>query len=198
MRTNSNWIQTYSGGKFWPLDPSPKEVNIVDIAWALSMQCRYTGHSSKFYSVGDHSCWVSDMVPDEYKFQALMHDAAEAYLIDVARPVKHADGFLFYREAEEKISAAIGQRYGIDLVNLPHEVHHADSAMLITEAHHLFPYGHPAQWRVTCSCGNMKPYENIIFKPRKQIDAYRDFIGRFYMLQEKHLSALRAVRGGLL
>lgn len=178
MRTNSNWIQTYTGGKFWPLDPSPEEVNIEDIAWALSMQCRFTGHCAEFYSVGDHSCWVSDMIPKEYQLQGLLHDAAEAYLIDVARPVKHADGFTFYREAEEKIAAAIGEKFGIDLVNLPHEVCHADSAMLLTEAHYLFPHSHPAQWRVSCSCGPVDKYD-LQLEPRAPVAAYNAFLVRF-------------------
>ena len=50
-----NWMQTYSGVQFWPLDPHHSEINIVDIAHALSNMCRYAGHCREFYSVAEHS-----------------------------------------------------------------------------------------------------------------------------------------------
>ena len=62
-----DWILTYSGIEFWPLDPRPEDVRIEDIAHALSMQCRFAGHCDRFYSVAEHSIRVADLVPREDK-----------------------------------------------------------------------------------------------------------------------------------
>ncbi len=89
------WIQTYGGRKFHPIIPDPKTVDIVCIAHALSHICRFGGHCDPFYSVAEH-CWrvwqlAVDKCPLNQAVQlyALLHDAAEAYLIgDVVHPVK--------------------------------------------------------------------------------------------------------------
>jgi len=62
LQRNGDWIQTFSGLQFWPLDPRPDEINIEDIAHALSLQCRFGGHCNRFYSVADHSIHVSMLV----------------------------------------------------------------------------------------------------------------------------------------
>ncbi|MFN9113590.1 MAG: phosphohydrolase, partial [Bacteroidota bacterium] len=72
----TQWIQTFSGIAFWPLDPKPEHVRIADIAHALSMKCRYNGHTRKFYSVAEHSVLVSRHVPEEDALWALLHDAS--------------------------------------------------------------------------------------------------------------------------
>ena len=108
-----DWMQTYTGRQFWPLDPRPEEVVIEDIARALSMQCRFAGHCAKFYSVADHSVRVS-MLADENSTLALaglLHDAAEAYVVDVPRPLKR---FLpGYKEIEREVARAIEKRFGL-------------------------------------------------------------------------------------
>src|SRR5689334_14267678 len=87
-----DWIRTYTGRKFYLFDSGPEDVEIEDIAHALSMQCRYNGHVQRFYSVAEHSCYVSAIVAAEMgnaKYDinvalwALLHDASEAYLGDV-------------------------------------------------------------------------------------------------------------------
>ena len=50
-----DWMQTYSGFQFWPLDPRPEEIHVIDIAHSLANQCRYAGHCREFYSVAQHS-----------------------------------------------------------------------------------------------------------------------------------------------
>ncbi|MEM4379972.1 MAG: hypothetical protein QXL01_04720, partial [Thermoplasmatales archaeon] len=80
------WIETYSGKKFDYLAQS--ELDIEDIAHALSNLCRFNGHTRVFYSVAEHSVNVSSMVPPELKIAALLHDAAEAYIGDVPSPLK--------------------------------------------------------------------------------------------------------------
>lgn len=84
-----DWIQTYTGRQFWPLDPKPEEVCIEDIAHALSQQCRYAGHTIRFYSVAQHSVEIALRVPRAAALWGLLHDAAEAYLVDLPRPVKY-------------------------------------------------------------------------------------------------------------
>ena len=83
------WIQTYTGGKFHLLAPRQEEINIVDIAHALSMMCRFTGHVRRFYSVSEHSWHASYLVPKQDALWALLHDASEAYMADMNRPLKH-------------------------------------------------------------------------------------------------------------
>ncbi|KKM07785.1 hypothetical protein LCGC14_1730500, partial [marine sediment metagenome] len=86
---------TYSGRKISILYPGVEDINIEDIAHALSLQCRYNGHCNKFYSVAEHSILAARMFKARYgiKFECdfiytLMHDAAEAYVGDLISPVK--------------------------------------------------------------------------------------------------------------
>lgn len=107
-----DWMQTATGRKFWPLDPRPNEVCIEDIAHALSMLCRFGGHCLRFYSVAEHSVLIARAAPT-HKLWALLHDAAEAYVLDMIRPVKpHIAG---YSEIEARIMRAICVRFGLHL-----------------------------------------------------------------------------------
>lgn len=87
--SDPHWIQTFLGKPFWPLSPRPEDIDIRDIAHALAMTCRFTGHSQKFYSVAEHSVRVSRIVPAQFALHGLLHDASEAYLCDLSRPIKH-------------------------------------------------------------------------------------------------------------
>ncbi len=129
-----SWIQTYTGRRFWPLNPLPEDIDIVDIAHALSNLCRFNGHTRRFYSVAQHSVLVSVIVPEPLALEGLMHDAAEAYFSDVTRPVKpHLFGLY---EIEDRIHSAIAARLGItDRINPA--IKHADLVMLATERRDL-------------------------------------------------------------
>src|SRR5687767_13374438 len=83
-----DWICTYQGIQFWPLDPKPEDVSIIDIAHALSNVCRFGGHSRWFYSVSQHSYYVSLYTRPENALYALLHDAPESYIGDCVRPLK--------------------------------------------------------------------------------------------------------------
>src|SRR4051812_20612492 len=83
-----DWMQTYTGRAFWPLDAQPEDVDPLDIAAALSMLCRYGGHVSRFYSVAEHCLLMSEAVAPEHALWALLHDATEAYMGDMVRPLK--------------------------------------------------------------------------------------------------------------
>lgn len=106
-----DWIQTYSGRAFWPLDPRAEDVDIVDIAHALAQQCRYAGHCLRFYSVAEHCVLLSRAVPADIAMAALLHDSAEAYLVDVPRPVKRA--LRDYADIEAVLMDVIGRKFGV-------------------------------------------------------------------------------------
>lgn len=102
-------MQTYTGHKFWPLDPQPEHVFIEDIAHALGMLCRYNGHCNRFYSVAEHSIFVSRALPSKLRLAGLLHDAAEAYISDLIRPVKPY--IKEYKRIEQNILSVIVNKY---------------------------------------------------------------------------------------
>jgi hypothetical protein len=106
-----DWMQTFTGMQFWPLDPRPDDVCIIDIAHSLSMLCRYGGHTTRFYSVAEHCCHMCDSATVDNKLWALLHDAGEAYLSDVIRPIKP---FLTnYKEIENRLMKVICDSYSL-------------------------------------------------------------------------------------
>lgn len=126
-----DWIQTYSGKKFYLPNPTEDMIDIVDIAHALSMMCRFNGHVKNFYSVAEHSVYVSDNVPEEHQLAALLHDASEAYIADIASPFKKMLGN--YAELEDQIMRVIAKKFGFEYPLHP-KIHRADIAQLRTEA----------------------------------------------------------------
>lgn len=109
---NSGIINTVTRNKFNLLQPDATQIKIEDIAHALSNLCRFGGQSSEFYSVAQHSYMVWCLVPTRLKKAALLHDASEAYLGDVVKPVKNLLGST-YAELEYNVMAAIGLKYGL-------------------------------------------------------------------------------------
>lgn len=127
---NGGWMQTHTGRAFWPLDPRAEDVDPLDIAHALSHLCRYGGHVKRFYSVAEH-CWhISQSVAPQHALWGLLHDASEAYLVDLPRPIKRS--MPSYIEAERRVQAVICERFGLDVVE-PAEVKAADSRILLDE-----------------------------------------------------------------
>jgi len=140
MERKGDWEQVYSGEKFWPLDPKPEEVNIKDIAHSLALQCRFNGHCNKFFSIAQHSVFVSKIVPPEQALAGLLHDGAEAYTGDIISPLKK---FLppEFREIEKAIEKAIFEHFEINNIN-HFEIKKADRIALFTEMRDLMkkPY----------------------------------------------------------
>ena len=132
------YIQTVSGRRFNPLAPDPAEIDIEDVARALSNQCRFGGHCRFFYSVAQHSCLVADLVEERGGsagdvLWALLHDASEAYLVDLPHPLKHRSELgRLYAEAEAGLQQAICERFGLSL-EPPPLVKPVDRALLATE-----------------------------------------------------------------
>jgi len=137
-----DWIQTSSGIRFYPLDPRIEEINITDIAWALAHQCRFSGHCSEFYSVAQHSLFVASLCDNNVDDQkaALLHDASEAYLVDIPRPLKELQEFSAYRTIETQLQRMIFRRFGIDPDTVNWNVIKVyDDAALHTEGAWLMP-----------------------------------------------------------
>lgn len=169
-----NWIQTFSGKKFHPLDPNPSDIDIEDIAHALSNLCRFGGHCRRFYSVAQHSCLVGralrEAVGDAEGAWGLMHDATEAYLVDLPRPIK--DQMPEYKAAENRLMAAIAMRFGLDPVD-PKIVKEYDTRILRNEAEVLLGGGENAWWR------DIEPLPDVFFTPMDPQAAKREFLRLF-------------------
>jgi hypothetical protein len=136
------YIQTASGRRFNPLEPDPGEIEIGDIARALANLCRFGGHARAYYSVAQHSCLVSDLVAERggdsvAALWALLHDASEAYLVDLPHPLKHRSELgRLYAAAEDRLQAAICERFELP-AEPPPLVKQVDRALLATERRDL-------------------------------------------------------------
>ncbi len=136
--SSDGFIFTYTGQRFWPMAPRTEDVDVRDIAHALANTCRWGGHVKRFYSVAEHSVWVSKHVPAGDALWGLFHDAAEAYMPDVPTPIKRAIPEL--GAMEERLLSAIAPVVGLELP-IPPSVREADARMLVTEAQALLPEG---------------------------------------------------------
>lgn len=131
-----DWMLTFTGRVYWPVDPRASEVNIEDIAHSLAYQCRYGGHCLEYYSVAEHSVMVSRLLPPELRLVGLLHDATEAYVSDVPRPLKP---FLSdYRAIEALNWRVIAEAFGLSDV-LPPEVEDLDRRICLTEMNQIMP-----------------------------------------------------------
>ncbi len=129
-----DFMQVFSGQQYWPMDPRSHEVQIEDIAHSLSLQCRYAGHVLRFYSVAEHSVLIARHLAathaPEVALAGLLHDAPEAYCVDIPRPLKPY--LTNYRAIEQDNWLAIAARFGMPK-ELPREVHDADNRIIADE-----------------------------------------------------------------
>ncbi len=126
-----SFIMTQSGQRFYPEHPERHTFLIEDIARALSRECRYGGHATSFYSVAQHSVHCSELVSPENALCALLHDATEAYLKDIPKPLKAILGSS-YTTLEGNLWKAIAKQYEVP-EEMPKEVHEADKYMMKLE-----------------------------------------------------------------
>lgn len=163
---------TFTGRRFYPLNPIAGDVELMDIAHALSHLCRFTGHTRAFYSVAEHSVRVSKIVPPEHALWGLLHDASEAYLQDLPRPLKQWGLFgLIYRLAEHRVMRAVRERFCL-LGDQPKAVTWADRVLLRTEQRDLMGR-QPQPW-----ADGVSPLNETIV-PWSAGRAKRAFIKRF-------------------
>ena len=160
-----SYITTVSGIHFYPLDPNPDDIDINDIAHALSLICRANGHFKYFYSVAQHciAC-ANEAIARGYSLEvilgSLLHDASEAYLCDVTRPVKkHIPQYL---RAEEKLQDVIWERFiGRKLTDAEQQqIFEIDDHILSQEFHLLMPENLNEDYRKlksACACDYQDP-----------------------------------------
>lgn len=123
-------LTTFTGRKIDLRNVDASDIDIRDVAWSLAQQCRFGGHCQSFYSVAEHCLLVTDMVDRLHGRWALLHDAAEAYLGDLARPVKAL--LPEFEDMETLILRAIAERFGLE-PDMPEEVAVADNQALRLE-----------------------------------------------------------------
>lgn len=166
-------ILTVEGTYFDFLSPRLNHFTIVSIAHALSNICRFNGHTKFFYSVAQHSILVSKIVPEEYALEGLLHDAAEAFIGDIARPLKQR--LPDYKAIEKNVEREVLLRFGITCI--PPCVKAADMILLATEQRDLMPE-HDDDW--ACIAG-VEALPDII-KPLSPGEAKYQFMLRYIEL----------------
>lgn len=186
-------IRLFSGILFSPVDPDPALITIEDIAHALSLKCRWSGHINRFYSVAEHSFYVSYLCSAEDALCGLMHDASEAYLVDMPRPIKYLPSMQPYRDLEARMEAAIAKKFNVPAQKTP-SVEIADNLILAVEALQLIngstltwaediiaPYGD----YVTLNDGDQMSFGELLLGWDPEV-AEQMFLERFKELTEKN------------
>lgn len=148
------YMSTAAGRKFFPFDPTPDQVNIKTVAHHLACQGRWNGatqhrtYSNRiFYSVAEHSVYVARYIQFELgrpdlALEALLHDAPEAYVGDMIRPLKYADEFREpFKAIEDRVEEAVCKAFGLQHP-LPDEVKIADDAVCAAEWEQIVPHDH--------------------------------------------------------
>lgn len=179
MNKAREYIWTYSGERFFFDEPAPS-IKIIDIAHALSNICRWTGHVKKFYSVAQHSVLCSQWAKHKgckptnalYK---LLHDASEAYMADLNKPLKNSIG-PFYEEIESVVQNAIFTKYGLAPMTpeIAADVKKADRIIAMTEARDLL-----GQMVVEHYEGVRPTFSVTVIQPVSPLEAEEMFIQRF-------------------
>jgi uncharacterized protein len=173
----STYTQTFSGGIICPQDPIPEEIKIEDIAHALAQQPRFGGHLKQFLSVAQHSFLVSQYCDLGDALWGLLHDASEAYIADICRPVKK--GLIGYKEAEDKLMAAVCKKFGLPPV-MPASVKKADDLLICLESNQFLAPLRMEIWRTWPV--DPAAYSEIV--PWSWQEAERHFLDRFHMLSK--------------
>lgn len=171
---------TYSGVHFDLLNPAPDMIFIEDIAHALSLQCRWGGHASRFYSIAEHCLHVSNMVQEAAALHGLLHDAAEAYVGDCITPLK--DQVPEYKKIEDRIQQMIFGTFGVGDFSWDRScVSLADRKMIPTEAKVLLPGSERYEWLKNFP----KPYESVEIQCYDPMIVEQLFLNRFHELIAK-------------
>ena len=164
-------IRTFTGRYMNVFEPTLEMIDIVDIAHALSHICRWGGHVPKFYSVGEHSVHCANLINDKSQaFEALMHDASEAYLVDIPRPIKHK--LSQYKTIEDNLMKLISEKFGFQYP-LSKEVKTIDNTLLQMEWESLI---------ISNVTNNVKHKEIALWTPE---EAKYMFLQKFNELSKK-------------
>lgn len=179
-------IETYSGINFCPFHASKDDIDIVDIAHALSNICRFNGHVKHFYSVAQHCCLLA-----EYAMKLghcaktcksiLMHDASEAYINDIPRPFKHNIGWDFdgtfrsYKSVEENLSKLIFEKFGC--LTYDHDIIKELDTRIMLKEHEVLFNNNNTSWS---SLIDLEPLDVIIINEHPS-NVKKKFLDLFYL-----------------
>jgi 5'-deoxynucleotidase YfbR-like HD superfamily hydrolase len=167
---SGDWILTATGARWYLTDPDPDDVDLHDIAHALSNICRFGGHTRKFYSVAEHSLRVFKAMKEAgcgptLCLWGLLHDAPEAYLGDVVRPLKYS--MPIYRAWEGQTEAVIWHGLKIPLPTPEgwRVVKMFDDVLLMTERRDImFQNGHEWSCKAEPLQELIEPWESSVAK----------------------------------
>lgn len=173
---DSPYVSTFLGHRFFLTRPHIDDVAIEDIAHGLAYQCRFNGQTREFYSVAQHSLMVMQLVPASLRLAALLHDAAEAYLGDMVKPLKNL--FPEFSAIEGRVMQIIGERFAVDLEHLDPAIKAADLVALATEKRDLMPHSTEA-W---ANLRDIRPLPESI-RPLMPVDAKSAFLESFRQLR---------------
>lgn len=181
-----DWMMCHSGRRVYPFDVRSEDVDILDIAHSLGMQCRYNGHVDRFYSVAEHCVHIADALMRDtgspiIALRGLLHDAGEAYTGDFIRPVKNSlkEVGKPLKLAEDKNSKTIYEHFGLDDTWTDDEafVKAYDCRIVADEKAALFGDNKPWDW----------DYEPLGVQIEGWLPgrAKAEYLGRFYDLSKK-------------
>lgn len=204
------WSQTATGRQFRVLEPTAEAIDPLDIAHALAHTCRFNGHCQTFYSVAQHCCTMVAHLERagadrDLKRWALLHDADEAYLPDVPRPVKP---FLYvsvstpdtgvggativpWATFARRIMFAVAKRFRLFPLSgdPPAEIKALDLRMLATEKRDFFGR-EPAEW---VALRGIQPFTEPIESLRPEVarEQFLDCLRVLFPRENVPLTALK-------
>lgn len=191
------WFVTFTGQRFDVFAPDPATIDIADIAHALAFTPRWKGHTTCFYSVAEHAiaCVYAELyhgdqaTSAEYDLHLLLHDASEAYLGDLQRPIKHQPAMDGFRQIEHVLQAHIYRRFGVPFtlsddghtILEPSWLKTIDTRMLVTEARDLFP--RPLPWLAEPWVQAYPAYPTPLVPKQNPEAVERQFLAMFELLK---------------
>ena len=190
----ATWSQSFSGSKYWIMDPMPEDVNMIDIVVGLSNAARFRGQTKYFYSVLQHSVLVSEAVEalalqrgwsdkeaKEAAFEGLFHDSPEAYLGDVARPLKRMRAMREYRRVEALWESCIFNRLNINPTKKSRAlVKECDQRIVLDEVYAFME--DPDMWPDSGRYLDLEPL-GVEVKQKTQKQVIEDFYWRYAELR---------------
>lgn len=181
------FVHTAKGALFNLTTPVLDEIDIDNIAYQLAMQCRFNGavRDYRHYSVAEHSYLGSFIVPKPAALAFLLHDAQEAYISDVIRPIKRHDAF--FNELEAGVEKAIHKKFGLDSLSpeIWKHVKAADNYMGYIEAQELLIYGYSDAGRPVPEYTPRVGLDVSRFGRMTAREAHHLFMRRFEELQQQ-------------
>jgi uncharacterized protein len=177
-----DYIRTYSGGRFWPLDPRAEDVKLEDVAHHLSLKNRFNGATRRPLTVAQHAVMLSKILEDRglghLSYAALHHDDSEAFLPDVPTPVKpYLKGW--HRIEAANMKAIAVEAFGVDPKQLK-EIKPWDKSLATDEAACNLNHS-------TCSWKNRPPALGIIVEPWPPEQAEEAYLARHFELLDKKI-----------